>query len=62
MRELEKENACDTTGTEKFCRMFDRFFDMLNTRSLTEGRKENKPDLLPYYSPKDKRFKVVVIT
>lgn len=61
MRELEKENARgtrDTTGTEKFCRMFDRFFDMLNTRSLTEGRKKRKPDLLPYYSANDKRFKV----
>ncbi len=47
----------DTTETENFCRMFDRFFDMLNSRNMLEGRKKLKPDILPYYSGTDKRFK-----
>ena len=28
--------------------MFDRFFDMMNTRCLEEGIYKRKPDLAPY--------------
>ncbi len=60
IRELEGPDSslADTSETEKFCLMFDRFFDMMNTRSVQEARRERMPDLLPYYSPSDKRLKV----
>ena len=38
--------------------MFDRFFDMLNTRCLEEGIQKRKPDLAPYRTPDDSRLKV----
>ena len=45
-------------GTVKFVRMFDAFFDCLNTRSLTEAAKRKKSNLAPYRSPEDPRLKV----
>lgn len=30
----------DTTETEKFCRIFNKWFDCFNTRSLEEGQKK----------------------
>ena len=44
--------------TAKFCKMFDKFFDCLNTRRSGEGREKRKPDLEPYRSDKDVRFDV----
>ena len=44
--------------TSKFCRMFDKFFDCLNTRRAGEGKQKRKPDLDPYRSDKDFRFEV----
>ena len=44
--------------TEKFCRMFDKFFDCLNTRSLVEAKQKLKPNLNPYFSSEDSRLKV----
>ena len=39
--------------------MFDRFFfASMYDRIVTEGRKKRKPDLLPYRTVKDTRFKV----
>lgn len=46
------------TETARFCRMFDKFFDCLNTRRIGEGKEERKPDLEPYWSDKDVRFTV----
>lgn len=46
--------------TAKFCRVFDRFFDCMNTRSLSEGRQKRKPDLEPYRSHKDSRLAVSI--
>ena len=37
---------------------FDRFFDMLNIRSLEEGIYKKKPDLLLYRKIDDACFKV----
>ena len=48
----------DHEETAKFCAKFDRFFDCLNTRAAGEGKKKRKPDLDPYRSVDDKRFKV----
>lgn len=42
--------------------MFDRFFDMLNTRCLEEGIQKRKPDLAPYRTQKDSRLKVSYFT
>ncbi len=48
----------DTHETERFVTFMDRFFDMLNTRSLEEGSKKRKPDLDPYRTADDHRLKV----
>ena len=49
----------DTEETEKFCRMFDRFFDMLNTRILNQETRSRKPDLAAYEKADDSRFEVL---
>lgn len=48
----------DYIETAKFCSMFDKFFDCLNTRNVEEGGEKLKPDLQPYRSGQDPRFKV----
>ena len=50
----------DTEETERFCLMFDRFFDMLNTRAIDEGMRRRKPDLKAYEQVDDERFQVGV--
>lgn len=45
-----------TLETEHFCRIFDKFFDLFNTRSLTECERKRKPDLSPYYDDEDSRL------
>ena len=52
------ESSYDETA--KFCSMFDRFFDCLNTQNASEGKRKRKPDLDPYRSVEDKRFKVSI--
>lgn len=47
-----------TKETEKFLRCFDKLFDCLNVRSLSEWRTSRKPDRKPYTSPDDDRLKV----
>lgn len=47
-----------TTETETFVRNFDRLFDCLNVRSLSEWKAKAKPDLKPYSSPDDSRLTV----
>ena len=51
-------NDPTTSETQKFCAIFDRFFDCMNVRAYSEGTKKSKPDLLPYRTPNDTRFKV----
>lgn len=51
----------DTEETEQFCRLFDRFFDMLNTRAIDEGIRRRKPDLKAYEKVDDARFQVNVL-
>jgi len=48
----------DTTETQRFVLMMDRFFDCLNVRNKSEWIKKRKPDLRPYTSPDDDRFSV----
>ena len=52
---LKKEEYEETS---KFCCMFDRFFDCLNTRRAGEGKEKRKPDLDPYRSVNDIRLTV----
>lgn len=47
-----------TSETELFVRNFDRLFDCLNVRSLSEWKTKKKPDLKPYTSVDDSRLKV----
>lgn len=47
-----------TFETERFVRMFDKFFDCLNVRSFTECTEKRKPDVRPYRSKDDPRFDV----
>ena len=49
----------ETEETEKFVRYFDKFFDCLNVRSLSECVHSRKPDLRPYRSPDDPRLQVI---
>ena len=42
--------------------MFDRFFDCMNTRRLTEGKEKRKPDLDPYRSPNDARLTLYALS
>ena len=53
MRELKVTNT-DTSATEKFCRVFNKFFDIFNTRSLDEGTIKKNHDLDPFSEDKTK--------
>lgn len=57
MREL-KVITTETSETEKFCRIFNKFFDIFNTRSLDEGWIKKNPDLNPFKKEDDPRLKV----
>ena len=51
-----------TEETEQFCRTFDRFFDMLNTRIIHQEIRSKKPDLAAYEKADDSRFEVYCIS
>ena len=44
--------------TDKFILLMNRFFDCLNVRALQEGDHKRNPDLMPYRTVTDSRFKV----
>ena len=48
----------DTSETEQFIRMMDKFFACLNVRAISEGVRKLKPNLTPYRSSDDERLKV----
>jgi hypothetical protein len=56
---METYGGSECGETAKFICLVDRFFDCLNVRSLTEGFKKKKPDLMPYTSADDSRFQVL---
>ena len=58
MRTL-KQSTTDTTETEKFCQMFDKFFDIFNPRSLDEHMIKKKPNLCSFYKGDNERLKVI---
>ncbi len=47
-----------TVETQKFVAIFDKFFDCMNVRSRDLWIRKLKPDLKPYTSVDDPRFKV----
>ena len=54
-------NLLQIPGTQEttcFVRIFDRAFDYLNVRNLSEWREKRKPDRKPYESPSDERLQV----
>ena len=55
---FEYDGNPETTETERFVRNFDKFFDLMNVRSLEEGIKKRKPNLLPYRETTDDRLVV----
>lgn len=55
---LEFYGDLQTRETQRFVRIFDKFFDCLNGRNLDEYRKRRKPNLRPYYSETDERLSV----
>ena len=55
---LEYFDDEDAKETQEFVKHFDKFFDCMNVRCTTEGR---KPDLRPYCSPSDSRVDVSFI-
>ena len=57
MRTLSKMKV-DTMETERFCRIFDKFFDIFNIRNSEEADRKKKPDLKPFYSSTDERLQV----
>ena len=50
-----------TTETEKFVRIFDKFFDCVNVRAIGEVATKRKPNQEVYKSPDDIRLKVLTI-
>ena len=46
------------TETARFAAKFDKFFDVLNVKSLTEGKHKRKDSRLPYTSADDSRLDV----
>ena len=46
---------------ERFVRMFDKFFDLVNVRSLSEAHYKRKMDLRPYREVTDERLRVSFI-
>lgn len=49
-----------TEETERFCRIFDKFFDIFNTRVIEENIRKKKPNLKPFYGDDDSRLKVSI--
>lgn len=59
---LDREGDPQTSETRRFVRMFNKFFDLLNVRSLMEATRTRNPDKEPYKSPADSRLKVFLVT
>lgn len=55
---LDLINNNDTLETRTFIRMFDRFFDIMNIRTPSDGTREIKEIKRPFTKPDDYRFKV----
>ena len=52
---LEYHGDRETVKTANFVRLFDKFFDSFNVRSVDESILKRKPDLRPYVTGPMKR-------
>ena len=55
---MQLTGGYEAQETAKFIIMFDKFFDVLNVRSFTEGTRSRKPFLHPYRHGNDQRLDV----
>ncbi|XP_070545584.1 uncharacterized protein [Ptychodera flava] len=53
---IEASGCQQVTETVKFIRMFNKFFDCLNVRSINECTRTGNPDVRPYTDVNDPRF------
>ena len=53
---LSNYGPADAAGTDKFCLMFDEFFDIMNVGSITASLRELKPFNAPFSSTDDPHF------
>jgi len=53
-----KVTTTDTSATEQFCRVLNKFFDIFNTHSLDEAKIKKNYDLYPFKEEDDPRLKV----
>ena len=58
---LAYEKKPYTAETERFVRVFDKFFDLMNVRSLREGIHKRKPNLHPYRNDQQSRERLQVL-
>lgn len=52
------ENDDNLRETERFVRLFNKFFDIMNIRCITEYVRTRNPDKKPFYDENDDRLKV----
>ena len=57
---LEVISAEKSRETRLFIRTIDKFFDCLNGRSTQAGKRSRNPNVDPYASSADERFKVLL--
>ena len=55
---LKAQGLPYTKETEKFIRLVDQFFDIMNISQTFEGQKTRKPALYPFRDVEDSRFEV----
>jgi hypothetical protein len=63
-QDIEKSDVTiyeDTTETEKFCRIFNKLFDIFNARHLNEATRKRNDNLKPYTDLNDERLKVLYL-
>ena len=58
---LEAMHRDETRETRVFIRHIDKFFDCLNVKSPLMSVHQRKPEIAPYRSASDERFKVILI-
>ena len=51
----------EAEGTAKFCSLMDKFFDIMNIRSLDAHKFDQKPNLAPFSSLNDDSFFFIIV-
>ena len=59
---LTTYGPAEARETAKYCYMFDKYFDCMNSRNTTEAHRKQKPDLARNESEGDNRFDWLVNT